>query len=168
MTYVAPGTTGFAARGGSLAKKITSELALIDTELDSLVATDAAGLKIVKGTLTAGAANAFALAWQNPESSKILVTRVMLRIETAGGTATSVIDVGPGASATTHSDTLIDGLDINQTGIFDNITNKGSNGLAIGCVLDEKDGTTDYITGQILTEAASALVGKYYIFYTVV
>jgi len=124
-------------------------------------------VKVASGDLAAGAANAFAFAWQNPEPGKILVKRVMVDVTTAGGTATAVIDVGSAASATTHSDNLIDGADLNAIALYDNINDAGTNGKSKQKV-DEKGGTTDYITGQILTEAASSLAGKYYIEYVVI
>ncbi|MBI5954454.1 MAG: hypothetical protein HY865_22585 [Chloroflexi bacterium] len=127
----------------------------------------AGDMKVAKVALTAGNANAFAFAWQNPESSKILVTRVLIDRTTAGGTGSSVLNVGPGATATTASDTLIDGLDLNATGIADNISNIGTNGLSTA-KLDENGGTTDYITGQILAANAASLVGNAYIFYITV
>jgi hypothetical protein len=71
------------------------------------------------------------------------------------------------AEATSTANTLIDGLDLNATGIFDNITDKGDNGKSRQ-VVDEKGGTNDYITGRILEQNAASLAGKYYIFYTVV
>lgn len=128
--------------------------------------TGEGSLKVAKVALKAGAANAFAFAWQNPESSAIAVTRVLLDITTAGGTATAVLDIGTGATATTHSDNLIDGADANAAALLDNITDKGSNGKSRQR-MDENGGTTDYLTGQILTEAASALVGNVYIHYEV-
>lgn len=163
MTYTAPGAATFVRKGGSLSSKITSELSLIDTELDTL----AAGLKVAKGTLKAGDADDFAFFWQNPETSKIIVTRVLINITTAGGTGSSVLDVGVVANATSTADTLIDGLDLNATGIFDNITDKGEHGKSRQ-VVDENGGANDYITGKILAQDAAALVGKYYIFYTVI
>ena len=168
MTYTATGAGTFRSKGGSLSKKLGYEFAAIKTETDALRAVDAAGLKVAKGTLAGGLANAFSFAWQNPESSAIVVSRVVIDVTTVGAVSGALLDVGPGATATTHSDTLIDGLDITTAVITaDNITNKGSNGLSL-CKLDAAGGTTDYITGQILVQAAAALVGKYYIFYTVV
>jgi len=123
--------------------------------------------RVKRVALTAGAASAFAFAWQNPEDKKIIVTRVVVDRTTAGGTATAVLDVGPAANATTHADTLIDGLDLNATGVADNVSDGGTNGKA-RCKVDEKDGTTDYITGQILTEKADNLVGYAYIEYFLV
>lgn len=128
------------------------------------LATDAQ--KVVEVALTAGIADAFAFAWQNPEAVPIMVNRVIVDVTTAGGTATAVLNVGPGATATTASDTLLDGVDLNAIDIYDNLVaaDAGTNGLTVA-KLDEKGGTTDYVTGQILVEAASALVGNAYIFY---
>jgi hypothetical protein len=174
MAYTATTGSAFRQKAGTLSQKLGTEFAAIQTEtnsLDTSVSTIntslGAGIKLVKGTLAAVAANGFTFAWQNPEASKILVFKFFMRVTTGGGTATAVIDVGAAANATTHADNLIDGLDINQTGIFDNVTDKGSAGKPI-VLLDENGGTTDYITGQILTEKADTLAGKYYIVYTVV
>lgn len=125
----------------------------------------ASDVKIAKVALVAGNANAFAFAWQNPESTKILVHRLMIDLTAAGGTATSVLDAGVVANATSTADTLIDGLDINTTGIFDNISDGGTNGKARAKV-DENGGTNDYITGKILTANAASLAGYAYIHYS--
>lgn len=87
----------------------------------------AGDVRVAKVALTAGNANAFAFAWQNPESSKILVHRVLVDITTAGGTASSVLDVGVVADATSTADTLIDGLDLNAAALSDNVSNGGTN-----------------------------------------
>lgn len=167
MTYTSPSPTFLKTKTGTDSSIIAGELAKIDTELDTLAASDAAGLKVAKGTLAAGNADAFAFAWENPEASKIIVTRVLINITTAGGTGSSVLDVGVVSNATSTADTLIDGLNLNATGIFDNITDKGSSGKSRQ-VVDENGGTNAYITGKILDQNAAALVGKYYIFYTVI
>lgn len=167
MTYTSPSPTFLKTKTGTDSSIIAGELAKIDAELDTIAASDAAGLKVAKGTLKAGNANAFAFVWENPEASKIIVTRVLINITTAGGTGSSVLDVGVVADATSTADTLINGLDLNATGIFDNITDKGEHGKSRQ-VVDEKGGTNDYITGKILTQNAATLVGKYYIFYTVI
>jgi hypothetical protein len=120
---------------------------------------------VASGALTAGNANAFALAWQNPHASAIVVTRVVIDITTPGGTALSVLDVGSAADATTHSDNLIDGMDLNTAGVYDNLDNPGVNGKSKQKV-DANGGATDWVTGQILVANAAALAGKYYIYYT--
>lgn len=165
MTYTAPGAATFVRKGGSLSSKITSELSLIDTELDTLAASDASGLKIARVALEGGSAGDFAFAWENPETSKIIVTRVVIDVTTKSASAGSLLGVGPGATETTPSNTLIDGLDIASTVICaDNITNNGVSGLSL-CKLDAAGGTTTYITGQILAQNAAELAGYVYIFY---
>lgn len=160
MTYTPIDEKSFREKAGTLSHKLATEFAAIETDLN-------ANVKVATGALTAGLANAFAFAWENPESSRILVVRVLVDVTTAGGTATSVIDVGPAADGTTHSDTLIDGADLNAAAIYDNIDDQGTNGLSkVG--VDENGGTTSFITGQILTANASSLVGNYYIFYVLV
>ncbi|HMZ31440.1 MAG TPA: hypothetical protein PLY13_02985, partial [Methanoregulaceae archaeon] len=125
-------------------------------------------IQVARADLTAGLENAFAFAWQNPEATAILVHRVLVDVTAVAGTAGALLDVGTAGNATTHSDNLLDGLDIQAaTGLFDNIEDKGSNGKTRQR-LDAKDGTTDYITGQILAAAGSSLAGKVYIYYTAV
>ena len=72
--------------------------------------------------------------------------------------------VGVVADATSTADTLIDGLDLNTTGLFDNIVDKGTNGKARQ-IVDENGGTNDYVTGKILVANAAAVVGDVYIVY---
>lgn len=123
-------------------------------------------LQMASGALTSGNANAYAFAWQNPEAGAIIIQRVILDITTAGGTGSSVIDVGRASSATTNSDNLLDGVDANAAAVSDSCdsTMAGTNGRSI-VKLDAKGGTNDYITGRILVANAASLVGKYYIFY---
>jgi hypothetical protein len=165
MAYAQTTIENLRLKAGSLLEKIYTEFGLVKTELDALAAVDAAGLKVARVALAGGNANAFAFAWPNPLTSKIIVSRVVVDVTTKSASAGSLLDVGPGATATTHSDTLIDGLDIATAVICgDNITNKGTNGLSL-CKLDEAGGTTSYITGQILVQNAAALAGYVYIFY---
>ena len=118
-------------------------------------------MKVLAVALTPGLVNTFAAAVENPHAADCIIHKVILDITTAGGTATAVMNVGVAANGTTGSDTLIDGADINADAIYDNITDKGSNGKTRA-----RWGATEFVTGQILTEAASALVGTLYIFYT--
>lgn len=119
--------------------------------------------KVAKVALAGGGTNDFAFAWKNPERSDIIVARVLVDITTKGGTATAVLNVGTADDAATGSDNLINGLDANATGLFDNITDNGTNGksrqrLAVG----------KFITGQIATEDAGDLAGNVYIEYFLV
>ncbi|MCB5277829.1 MAG: hypothetical protein LHW62_09075, partial [Candidatus Cloacimonetes bacterium] len=168
-TELAPGAVTATEIGSAAvtADKIGSDAVKTVNILDANVtnaklATD--NVKIVTAALTAGAANAFCLAWENPETVPILVTRILVDITTAGGTAAAVLDFGAAADATTTSATLLDGVDANAVAIYDNLLAANLGGTVVK--LDEKGGTTAFITGQILTADAAALVGNAYIFYT--
>ena len=114
--------------------------------------------------LASGNANAFAFAVQNPEGVDCLVTNVIVDITTAGGTASSVLDVDVADAATDTGDVIIDGLDLNATGTSDRHKNAGTNGGA-PVKWDKNGGSNDYVTGKILVQNAASLVGKVIIEY---
>ena len=114
--------------------------------------------------LAAGNANAFAFAVQNPEGVDCIVTNVIVDITTAGGTASSVLDVDVAAGATSTGDSIIDGLDLNATGVADRHDDAGSNG-GEALKWDKNGGTNDYLTGKILVQNAASLVGTVIIEY---
>lgn len=154
MTYTAKNVKELRSEAGSLLKKIATELGLIDDEL----------ITQVSGALAAGLVNTYAFTWQNPESVAVLVERVIIDITTAGGTATAILDVGVVANATSTAADIVNDLDLDATGICDHMLVAGA-GLGGVHKVDENGGTNDWITGKIITEAASSLVGKYYIQY---
>lgn len=163
MTYTAKTVKEFRTEKGSLAKKITTELGLIDTEIN-------VNVKVAKGSLIADVSGNMAFAWQNPESVEILIHTVIIDVITAGGTANSVIDVDVVANATATGNTILDGVDLNSAAISisTNVSDSGTNGNEKAHKADENGGTNDYITGKILVANASSLIGKYYIYYTTV
>ncbi len=112
--------------------------------------------------LASGSANAFAV--QNPEGVDCVVTNVIVDIATAGGTASSVLDVDVVADATSTGDTIIDGLDLNAAGVADRHDNAGSNG-GEPKKWDKNGGSNDYVTGKILAQNAASLAGKVIIEY---
>ena len=114
--------------------------------------------------LASGNANAFAFAVQNPENVDCIVTNVIVDITTAGGTASSVLDVDVVDGATDTGDDIIDGLDLNATGISDRIKNGGTNG-GQAVKWDKKGGTNDHVTGKILAQNAASLAGQVIIEY---
>ena len=163
MTYTAKTVKEFRTEKGSLANKITTELGLIDTEIN-------ANVKVAKGSLTADVSGNMAFTWQNPESVEILIHTVIIDVTTAGGTGSSVLDVDVVANATSTADTILDGVDLNSAAvsISNNVSDSGTSGDEKVHKADENGGTNDYVTGKILVADASALVGKYYIHYTTV
>lgn len=100
-------------------------------------------------------------AWQNPEGTAIIVDRVELDVTTPASAA-GTLDVGTTAtSATTLSDNLIDGLDVNAAaGVFDNLGNAGTNGKT-----RQKLAAGKWVTGSRASGAMAGLVGKAYIHY---
>jgi hypothetical protein len=100
-------------------------------------------------------------AWQNPEGATIIIDRLEV-YGTTVATAACTLDAGTTAvSAATSSDTLIDGLDINAaTGIFDNITDKGTNGKSRQTLASGK-----WVTFSRATGASAGFVGTAYIHY---
>ena len=122
--------------------------------------------KWVKVDLSGGSAGDIAFAWQNPESSKIIVDRVILRVTNPGGSG-ATMDIGVASDESTQSDNLIDGAAIDTAGVYDNIDDAGTNGKAKQ-IVDEKGGTNDYITGQIVGADSPDLEGSVYIHYRTV
>jgi hypothetical protein len=114
-------------------------------------------IRTASGSLTAGNANVFSFAWQNPELQAITITELMIDVTTVGGTPASLLDCGSAANATTTSSDLINDLDLNALGV--------TVSTARNIKLAANGGATDWLTGQILAQNAAGLVGKYYIKY---
>lgn len=108
----------------------------------------------------AAAADDIVFAWENPESSSIIVYRVIADITKAGGTATALLDIGSAADAVTGSDNLIDGVDANAVATYDNFE------AVTGAAGFVKVPAGEFVTGQAKVEKAEALEGTVYIFYT--
>lgn len=125
------------------------------------VALGAEVVNVVKAALAPGNANAFSFAIANPEGAKCLIHKVLLDVTTAGGTGSSVMDVGVAANGTTASDNLIDGADLNADALYDNVTDNGANGKS-----RQRWGATEFVTGRILVAHAAALAGNVYVLYT--
>ena len=120
--------------------------------------------KYIIEQMASGNSDAFAFAVQNPEVVECIITNVYVEITTAGGTGSSVLDIDVGSSATATGDDIIDGLDLNATIVTDKDVSGGSNGGA-AVRWNARDGTDDYVTGKILAQNASNLVGTVIIEY---
>ena len=126
--------------------------------------TTPVSIKCAKVSLGSGDGAGGILAWQNPESSAVVVVRLVID-RTTKSTGACTADFGTAANGTTSSDNLMDGVDVGAAaGVEDNVDNKGTNGKARQR-LDAKGGSTDYVTGSKATGAAAGLVGNAYIFY---
>ena len=120
--------------------------------------------KVAKIALAAVDTAGGVFAWQNDESASIIVTGLFLDVTTAS-TGACTLDCGTTAvSATTKIDNLIDGLDVNSaTGVFDNITDKGTSGVS-----RQKLATGKWVTGSVASGASAGIVGFAYIRYIVI
>jgi len=110
------------------------------------------------GTDTAGGI----LAIANPAGTAVTITEVILVVSTVA-TAACTVDAGVAAGATTLSDTLIDGLDVNAaTGNFDNISDAGGSGGR-----DVAWASDAFVTISTASGASAGLVGKIIVNYVV-
>lgn len=120
-------------------------------------------VKKVVGALAAVDTGGGIFSWQNPEAGDILIEHVALVVGTKTSAACSV-DVGTTATnATTSSDNLIDGKDINAAaGTFTNIESAGTNGKSA-----QRLATGKWVTASKASGASAGLVGTYEIYYRV-
>jgi hypothetical protein len=118
--------------------------------------------KWVKVPLAAVATAGGVLAWQNPEGTPIMVTRLILDVTTPA-TGACTLDAGTAADGTTSNDGLLDGVDVGTAaGVFDNLGNAGSNGRA-----RQRLAAGSYVTVSQASGAVAGLVGSALIAYVV-
>ena len=92
--------------------------------------------------------------------------KVIVDVTTVAASACTLDIGGTAVTATTLSDTLIDGIDVHTaTGQFDNLlaANAGTNGLTVN-----KIATGKWVTGSTASGASAGLVGFAYIYYTLI
>jgi len=120
-------------------------------------------LKKVTGALAAEDTAGGVFSWANPEAGDIIVEHVAIVVTTKATGACS-INVGTTATnATTSSDNLIDGIDVNAAGTFTNLESAGANGKSAQRLASGK-----WVTASVDTNGASAgLKGTYEIYYRV-
>jgi hypothetical protein len=121
-------------------------------------------VKVGVKALTGAAIHAGVVAWQNPESVAIVITRLVID-RTTKSTAASSLDIGTTAtSATTASDNLIDGLVSSGTeAVEDNLQNPGTNGKQL-----QKLAAAKWVTFKEASGDMTGLVANAYVFYTLV
>lgn len=118
--------------------------------------------------LTPGVANDIAFSLKNPELQDCYISKVVIVISTAGGTAGSHLDVGiaDDASGSGLAVNIFDDVDLNSSGLLDSwIPSDG--GLQQKWILWKNDGSVSgsYIVGKIVDANASSLSGTAYITY---
>jgi hypothetical protein len=135
--------------------------------INGTITGTAVGNRVIKtGVLAlAGAAlHAGIVAWTNPEGADIIVLRAVADITTAS-TGASTLDIGLTAvSATTTSDTLLDGISGTPAAVFDSMNaalDSGANAKA------QKLAAGKWVTVDEATGDTTGLVGNLYISYVV-
>lgn len=158
---IGDGSTAWTSLGYSGAKGVGT---LYKYLLDN--GTYVQGVILKSGSLSAGVANAIAFYCQNPLNIDGFVTKVIIDVTTAGGTAGAVLKVGlaDDSSGTNIDTSFFTGLDLNAVAVNDSWDSTDT-GTQTGVITwqDNGSGTDSYVVGKILTQNASSLVGKYYI-----
>jgi hypothetical protein len=118
-------------------------------------------VKVAKVALTALDTGGGVLAWANPETGSILISRIVIDVTTKS-TGACTLDIGSTAtSAATSANNLLTGVDVGTAiGVFDNITNKGASGVSVVKLASGK-----WVTASKASGAAAGLVGFAYIHY---
>lgn len=154
---------------------VGNSIANFTIDVDTLPYTRNNGMYIASGetrtaygTLTAGNANAIALAWHNPHAQDIYIKKVVVVVGTAGGTVGSHLDTGiaDDATGTNRGAEFFDDLLLNTAQVDDSWV-AGDGGTQTKWILcqDSASATDGWIVGQILDADAASLVGTYYIEY---
>lgn len=133
---------GLVLRGGEFADDQRNEIGREFTVVETLGVAETAG----------GVA-----AVLNPFGVAVIVTDVIINLTTVS-TGAGTVDAGIAANATTSSDTLIDGVNVNAAvGVFDNQADRGTNG---GLALWAAD---RYLTVSKASGSVAGMAGKLYI-----
>lgn len=114
-----------------------------------------------RADLTAATSNAAGgvLSIANPEGEDLIITSFVLNVTTKS-TGAATLDIGIAANGTTSKDTLLDGVDVGTAaGVFDNITNKGTNGKTVIVW-----GASEYLTATASATVAG-IVGEVVVEY---
>lgn len=155
--------TATAAEINASVAGVTSTAAELNTV--DVSATSAAGTTSVvyraKVALAAVDTGGGVFSWANPTGAAIIVDEVILDVTTVA-TGVCTLDVGTTAvGATTSSDNLIDGVDVNAaTGLFSNEANGGTNGK-----LHQKLAAGKWVTASKASGATAGIVGSATILY---
>ncbi len=112
----------------------------------------------LQGSLTASDAAAGVFSLENTYGTALIVRRVTLDV-TAPTASTPNCELNIGTAATAISaDNLLDGLDVNTAGVYDNYGDPGTNGK-----FKQKWPSGEFLTASKSAGATSGLVGTYLI-----
>ena len=112
----------------------------------------------LQGSLVASDAAGGVFSVENTYGTNLVVLRVVIQV-TTGTSGACTIDVGIEANATTSADDLIDGLNVAVAGVFDNISDEGTDGGSIS-----KWSSGAFVNASMKTGGAAGIVGQYAIY----
>jgi hypothetical protein len=95
---------------------------------------------------------------ENTFGTNLVVLRLVLQV-TTGASGVCTLDIGIEADGSTEAADLIEGVNVADAGIFDNISDKGSTGSSR---LKWASGT--FVNASMKTGATAGIVGQYAIF----
>jgi len=112
----------------------------------------------IQGSLAASDAAGGVFSVENSFGTTLVILRVVLLV-TTGSSGTCHLDIGVAADATTSASDLIDQLQVNTAGVFDNLADPGSGGGAA-----QKWSSGTFVNASMAAGATAGLVGKYAIY----
>lgn len=100
------------------------------------------------------------VAVQNPYGMDMIVIEAHVRVKTAGGSASAVLDVDVVAGAGDTGDDIFDGVDANTAALSHstNTSDNGTNGEAKAWLWERAGATLDHLTTKLLVANAANLV----------
>jgi len=122
-------------------------------------------VKVAIKPLVGATIHAGVVAWQNPEAVSIVITRAIVDVTTVA-TGAAKLDIGTTATnATTASDNLIDGIDVNAaTGLLGQADGDGTTNSK----LQQKLAAGKWVTVKEISGDATGLAGNLYVHYHLV
>ena len=119
---------------------------------------------VLRVDLSALAAANDIVAVQNPFGLDVLIAGVVIRVKTAGGTATAVVDVDVVDGPTDTGDDIFDGVDANAASVISSFAaGAGSNAEHTAWLWEKAGSTLDHLSSKLLVEAAPNLVAHLYV-----
>ena len=109
----------------------------------------------LQGALVASDAEGGVFSVENTFGTDLVVLRLVLQI-TTGTSGACTLDIGVETDGSSTADDLIDGVDVSDAGVFDNIADKGSNGSSRA-----RWASGSFVNASMKTGAAAGIVGQY-------
>lgn len=122
--------------------------------------------KVAMGDLAEVAGNNIVFAWENPESTIIIVTEVVIWVSVIASAA-STLNVDVVNDATSNGNTILLNFALNATGLMGSHEVGGGGNERPHVMNANGEATNTWVTGYESANAVTTnIVGRYYIYYT--